>query len=112
MTQAKSSNQPTRSFVPVARSLLNLGDTEKVRLKRKFDVCFTMAKEGLAFEKYVPTCELEERHDVDIGMAYKTAPSASQFTHFIAQSQHHRFLEDLAGKKLYSFMMDSSTDAV
>ena len=100
--QAKSSNQPITSFAPVARSLLNLGDT---------DVCYMMAKEGLAFEKYVPICELEERHDVDIGTAYKTAPSASQFTNFIAQSQRNRFLEDLAGKKFYSFMMDSSTDA-
>ena len=42
-----------------------------------------MANEGLAFEMYVPICELEERHDVDIGTAYKTTPSASQFTHFI-----------------------------
>ena len=52
--QARSSNQPITTFAPIARSLLNLGDSEKVRLRRKFDMCYMMAKEGLAFEKYVP----------------------------------------------------------
>ena len=46
--QAKSSNQPITSFAPIARCLLNLGDSEKVRLRRKFDVFYMMAKEGLA----------------------------------------------------------------
>ena len=71
-----------------------------------------MAKEGLAFETYAAICELEERHDVDIGTAYKTAPSANQFTHFIAQRQRNQFLEDLTGKKFYSFLMDGSTDSI
>ena len=74
-------------------------------------MCYMMAKEELAFEKYVAICELEERHEVDIGTAHKTAPSAKQFTHFIAQSQRNKFLEDLRGKKFYSFLTDGSTDA-
>lgn len=69
-------------------------------------------KEGLAFEKYPSVRELEEKHNVEIGSAYKTAPSASQFTHFIAQSQCNTFLTALRSKnKLYSFLMDGSTDA-
>ena len=54
-------------------------------------MCYMMAKEGQAFEKYVAICEPKERHNIDIGTAYKTAPSAKQFTHFIAQSQRNKF---------------------
>jgi len=46
-----------------------------------------MAKEGLAFEKFVPLYELEPRLDVELGHAYKTAPSAKLFIHYIAQAQ-------------------------
>lgn len=70
-----------------------------------------MAREGMAFEKYTSFCELEERHNIEIGPSYRTAPSAKQFTHFIAQSQRNAFLQQLAAKKFYSFLMDSSTDS-
>ena len=45
-----------------------------------------MAKEGIAFEKYTALYELEARHDVDLGPAYKTAPTAKLFTKYIAES--------------------------
>ena len=33
-------------------------------------------KEGITIEKYPVLYELEARHDVDLGLAYKTTPSA------------------------------------
>ncbi len=65
--QAKSSSQPVTSYAPIAKSLLNLGDTDKARLRRKFDICYMMAKEGMAFEKFAAIYELEQRHDVELG---------------------------------------------
>uniref|UniRef100_A0A1X7VPJ5 DUF4371 domain-containing protein n=1 Tax=Amphimedon queenslandica TaxID=400682 RepID=A0A1X7VPJ5_AMPQE len=109
--QAKSHNQPITTIAPIAKSLLTLGDSEKIQLQQKFDVCCTMTRKGLAFEKYNSICKLEERHNVEIGASYQTAPSAKQFTHFIVQSQHNAFLQQLAAKKFYSFLMDSSTDS-
>ena len=70
-----------------------------------------MAKEGVAFEKYVALYDLEVRHSVDLGFAYKTAPSAKLFTHFIAESQRQQLLQGLTKSKFCSFLMDGSTDA-
>ena len=70
-----------------------------------------MAKEGIAFEKYTALYELEARHDVDLGPAYKTAPTAKLFTKYIAESQRQQFLQDLSDTKFCSFLMDRSTDA-
>jgi len=69
-----------------------------------------MAKEGLAFEKFVPLCELESRHDFELGRACKTAPSAKLFTHYIAQAQCHQLLKVLCENSFYSFLIDGSTD--
>ena len=74
-------------------------------------MCYLMAKEGIAFEKYVALYELEARHDVDLGSAYKTAPSAKLFTHYIAESQRRQFFRSLSETKFCSFLMDGSTDA-
>ena len=35
-------------------------------MKRKFDIAYFVAKEGLPFTKMAPLCELEERHDVNL----------------------------------------------
>ena len=80
-------------------------------MRRKFDLCYMMAKEGIAFEKYVPLYELEARHDINLGPAYKTAPSAKLFTHYIAESQRQQFFQSLSETKFCSFLMDGSTDA-
>ena len=65
-----------------------MDDAIKERMKKKFGICYVMAKEGLAFQKYPALHELEAQHGVDLGFAYKTKDSAKTFTHFIAESQH------------------------
>ena len=81
------------------------------RMKKKFDICYVMAKESLGFRKYPALHELEERHGVDLGFAYKTDVSAQTFTHYIAESQRQSFLESFSTMNFYSFLMDGSTDA-
>ena len=41
----------------------------KERMKCKFDICYVMAKEGMAFTKYPALYDLESRHEVDLGVA-------------------------------------------
>ena len=82
--QAKANNEPITSYAPIARCLLTLEESEHLRMRNKCDLCYFMAKEGIAFEKFMALCELEARHNVDLGHAYRTAPSAKLFTHYIA----------------------------
>ena len=61
-----------------------------------------------AFEKSPALCELEIRHEVDIGHVYKTSPPAKLF---IVQCQRQKLLGSLSRNKFHSFLMDGSTDA-
>ena len=84
-TQARASNEPVTSYAPIASSLLMLEESERARMRCKFDLCYLMGKEGIAFEKYVALYKLEACYDVDLSSTYKTAPSAKLFTHYIAE---------------------------
>ena len=72
---------PVMQYAPIARALLMLSETECIRMKRKFDISYLMAKEGIPFEKLVSLCGLESYHEFDIGHSYRNAPSAKLFTH-------------------------------
>lgn len=54
-----ANKQPITSYATIAPSLLMLDDSERARMRRKFNLCYLMAKEDIAFEKYVVLCELE-----------------------------------------------------
>ena len=56
--------------INIARSLLTLEESEQERMRRKFDVCYMMAKESMAFEKYAVLHKLEVHHSVDLRFAY------------------------------------------
>jgi hypothetical protein len=78
--------------------------TDEGRMKKKFDICYIMAKEGLPFTKY------PSHHGVDLGSSYKNPPAAKSFIHFIAESQRQDFIAVLSSVPYFSFLMDSSTD--
>ena len=107
---AKASKQPITSYSPIARSITAMEATAMARMVKKFDICYVLAKESLAFRKYPALHALEERHGVDLGFAYKTKDSAKKFTHYIAKDQRQSFLLGFPSS-FYSFMMDGSTDA-
>ena len=80
-------------------------------MKRKFDICYVMAKEGMAFSKYPALYNLESRHKVDLGVAYKNDVSAKSLTHYLAQSQRDNFVRSLSKSHHFSFLMDGTTDS-
>lgn len=55
-----------------------------------------MGKGCLAFAKYPVLHELEVRHGVDLGQAYKTKDSAKIFSQYIAEGQRQELLESLS----------------
>ena len=81
------------------------------KMERKFDMCYLLAKEGMAFKKYPALYSLEERYGVELGNAYKTKDSARLFTNYIAQHQRNSFMATLSKAHFFSFLMDGSTDA-
>ena len=110
---AKAKGQPATMVSPIVASLWQMDDKTRSRMRRKFDLCFVMAKESLPFAKYQSLLELEARHSVDLGFEHSTPDSAKAFTSYIAQAQREVFLKSLAIRKcfFYSIMMDGSTDA-
>ncbi len=106
----KASGTPITEYSPIARGLLNMDKATQDRINKKFDICYVMGKECLAFAKYPTLHELELRHGVDLGQAYKTKDSAKVFSHYIAEGQRQEFLESLSTSSFYSFLMDGSTD--
>ena len=109
--QATAAKAPVTTYAPIARSLLTIDKTVQDKVKKKFDICFVMAKENMAFRKYPALHELEVRHGVDLGESYKTKDSAKIFTHYIAESQRQGFFHSLSTAHFFSFMMDGTTDA-
>ena len=106
--QAKSKQLSITSYSPIARCLLRMDQTSKEQMHKKFDICYVMTKENMAFRKYPALHELEIRHGVDLGPAYRTKDSAKNFTHYIAEAQRHTFVEDLSSVHFFSFLMDGS----
>ena len=108
--QANATNDSIMSYSPIASGLLRMDDSLKQQLRNKFDMCYVLCKENMAFQKYPVIYELEMHHEVQLGSAYVTKDSAKIFTHYIAEAQHNnRFL--CTNTRFYSFVMDSSTDA-
>ena len=98
---------PITEYSPIARGLLTMDETSHDRVGKKFDICYMMAKECLPFTKYSALHELEAKHGVDLGYAYRTKDSARLFSHYIARSQQEEFH---TSSRFFSFLMDGSTD--
>ena len=109
---AKASKLPLARYAPIAKCFSKMDAVTKERLKKKFDVCYLLTKENMAFLKYPAILELEERHGIDMGFAYRTKDSAKAFTHYIAESQRQSFFaQEFSAVKFCSFLMDGSTDS-
>ena len=73
-------------YSQIARSFKLKLET-KEQLMKKFERCHVLAKENLPFVNYPPICALERHHGVELGEVYSTHAAASQFLHYIAESQ-------------------------
>ena len=105
---ARASQESISAYAPVAKSLLHIEKSEYTRLLKKFDLCYILAKEMMAFKKYPVLAKLKKRHGVDIGKSYLNRARAQEFTHYIAESQRLQLRRKLKDAKFYSAMI---TDA-
>ena len=109
--QAAARGECSSSYAPIAAALSSMSDEKRVVLRRKFDIVYVLAREKLSFRKFPAVCELEARHGVNLGLAYKTETSAKAFTHFIAASQRQELVRNVESAKFFSMLLDGSTDA-
>ena len=108
--QPKESDSSSSSYAPIERALSTLPDRERLQLRKKFDIAFFLAQEKLSFRKYPRLCELESRHGVEVGSSYTNEVSARIFTGYIAESKRREMAEALTEAKLFSLLIDGSTD--
>jgi len=109
--QARLSNVPIVSYAPIVQSFAAMETSTREKLEKRFDVCYMLAKEDMAFRKYPAICHLERKHGVELGESYQTKDSASAFTGYIALQQRNTFLSSFSKAHFFSFLMDGSTDA-
>lgn len=74
--QAKAINASITSYSLIASGLLKMDAALKQQLRKKFDMCYVLCKENMAFQEYPAIYELETRHEVELGSAYATKDSA------------------------------------
>ena len=52
-------------YSPIARAFYRMDESVEKHTKRKFDVAYVIAKEGMAFTKMNSLCQLQERNVLD-----------------------------------------------
>ena len=80
---------PITEHSPIARG----------RVGKKFDICY------IPFTKYSALQELEAKHRVHLGYAYRTKDSARLFSHYTEPTGRI-----FTSSHFFSFLMDGSTD--
>ena len=107
----KQRGSDVTEYAPIAKALHTLDADAELKVKRKFDIAYLIAKENLAFNKMGPLCELEERHGVDLGQGYKNDQACATFVDYIAKEQQEILVHALTAARFFSLQADGSTDA-
>ena len=96
---------------PITTGIANMQSTDLSRTKTKFEVAYFVAKEELPLAKYPELLQLEERHGVDLGKAYRTDKSCNMFISHIGEELARKLGEKLSTANFFSVLTDGSTDA-
>eukprot|EP00731_Ephydatia_muelleri_P021914 Em0014g505a len=107
----KSQSVPVTEFAPIAKALSTIDELTEAVMARKFDIAYTICKEGFAFTKMSTLCELQEKHGVDLGSGYKNNIACTEFVHYIGMALREELVSKLGKAKFFSIQADGSTDA-
>ena len=73
----KSQGSAIVKYALITMVLITLDEDAERNLKQKFEIAYFLCKQNLSFTKMAPLCALEEKQDVDLGLAIrmiKTVP--------------------------------------
>ena len=92
---------------PIIRPLNTMDKSLEEKMIKKFQVAYTIAREGISFAKMNTLCELLETQ----GEGYKTNMACSTFVDYIAEDLRLSVCKAIQSRKSFSIHMDGSTDA-
>lgn len=95
----------------ITTGIVNMQASDLANTKIKFDVAYFIAKEELPLSKFPKLLQLEERHGVTIGTAYRNDMSCSTFIAHIGEETERNLREQLSSVKFFSVLTDGSEDA-
>ncbi len=74
----KSQSRNITEYAPIAKALSTLDADSETKLKKKFDIVYLICKEQLLFTKVATLCELDKKHEVNLGLGYIQYRSAER----------------------------------
>ena len=90
------------TYAPIVQALTRLSESEKARLKHKFDIAYLVAKESMPFLKYPVICESEKKHGLDISVSYTNECSGRTLVHYIAEARQQELAKKVVGTKFFT----------
>ena len=66
----KSQSRSMTEYAPIAKALSTFSSDAEEKLVKKFEIAYLICKEGMAFLKMGPFCQLEENNGVELGSGY------------------------------------------
>jgi hypothetical protein len=78
--------------------------------KKKFETAYFVVKEELPITKFTKILELEEKHGVALGKAYRNNMSGSTMIDFIGKWLSNELKKELEEADFFSILTDGSTD--
>lgn len=78
--------------------------------KKKFEVAYFIAKEELSLSLYPKIIQLQEKHGVIFGQAYKNENTCGTFIDYIALSLAKDLKKKLNSRNFFSILIDGSND--
>ena len=106
LKELRNENRQNDIFEGLATMQKHVENTQK-----KFNVAFFVAKEELPVAKYTKILELEEKHGVVIGTAYRNERSGGIFMDYISKWYEDKLKSVLLNRNFFSVLLDGSTDS-
>ena len=94
----------------ITTGIANMQAGELATTKIKFEVAYFIAKEELPLAKYEQIVQLEEKHGVEIGKAYRNRKSCAKFISSIGDHLAKDLENKLSNANFFSVLTDSSED--
>lgn len=105
----KASNDAGQQLI--TSGIKNMQSADFAKTKTKFETAYFIAKEEMSLSKYPQILNLEEKHGVDIGTAYRNNNSCTSFINYIGKQLENHLEEKLSRANFFSVLTDGSEDA-
>ena len=86
----------------------SVDETQRVELL--MDLAYTMAREGIAFNKFGVLAELQKRAGVKLGKTYLNKDAAKELTMTLGETMKDALKEELSSAEFVTVLVDGSTD--